>query len=433
MSFGGFLRRKTYWLIDFLKGSPVRSHYNDIKFILSNSEKGNSCIQMHLEKLLSHATTNTVFYNKYKGNALSQFPVMNKLSFIENYDKIFVKKIWDEKNDYISTTSGSTGIQLKVYQDKRKRNRVIAELKYFGERSGYKSHEHMIQMRVWGKKKKTKWEEYIQNIISIDVDNLNNQNLLSIYNLLIKRNIKAILSYPNSIDLLAKYIIDNKLQEKNFKVKTIITGGEVLDINTRKNLENIFCCKVVSRYSNQENGVLGQQEPNDDDYFSLNHASYFFEILKLDSDEKAAFGELGRIIITDLFNYAFPIIRYDTGDTGIMINGVEIKQNRPVLNEIYGRRRDNIYNSEGSPVNPHFIAISLMDVNGLKQWQFIQKSKNQYTIKVNANPNIKLDNAVKLIKDILGYNAIINIEFVNEIPVLQSGKRKSVINEYRND
>lgn len=39
--------------------------------------------------------------------------------------------------------------------------------------------------------------------------------------------------------------------------------------------------------------------------------------LKMDSDEPAEDGELGRIVITDLYNYAFPILRYDNGDTAI--------------------------------------------------------------------------------------------------------------------
>lgn len=39
----------------------------------------------------------------------------------------------------------------------------------------------------------------------------------------------------------------------------------------------------------------------------------------MDSDEPAEPGELGRIVITDLFNYAFPILRYDNGDTAVAV------------------------------------------------------------------------------------------------------------------
>ena len=41
-------------------------------------------------------------------------------------------------------------------------------------------------------------------------------------------------------------------------------------------------------------------------------------VLKLDSDEPAEPGELGRIVVTDYYNKTFPMVRYDTGDTGKM-------------------------------------------------------------------------------------------------------------------
>ena len=54
------------------------------------------------------------------------------------------------------------------------------------------------------------------------------------------------------------------------------------------------------------------------DYFIINNASYHIKFLKLDSDENADIGELSRIVVTDLFNYATPMIRHDTGDLAIV-------------------------------------------------------------------------------------------------------------------
>lgn len=38
----------------------------------------------------------------------------------------------------------------------------------------------------------------------------------------------------------------------------------------------------------------------------------------MNSDEPAEPGELGRLVVTDYYNKTFPMVRYDTGDTGIM-------------------------------------------------------------------------------------------------------------------
>ena len=41
-------------------------------------------------------------------------------------------------------------------------------------------------------------------------------------------------------------------------------------------------------------------------------------VLPQDCDEPAEPGELGRIVVTDYYNKTFPMVRYDTGDTGMM-------------------------------------------------------------------------------------------------------------------
>ena len=46
---------------------------------------------------------------------------------------------------------------------------------------------------------------------------------------------------------------------------------------------------------------MGLQREEDESYY-IDSESYYYEILKLDSDEPAEPGELGRIVITDLYN-----------------------------------------------------------------------------------------------------------------------------------
>lgn len=170
-------------------------------------------------------------------------------------------------------------------------------------------------------------------------------------------------------------------------------------------------------------GILGQ-DININSGFKLNHGSYFFECLKIDCDEPARESEVGRIIITDLFNYAFPLIRYDTGDTGVM------KYNNnswPAIKEIYGKQRDVIYNTKGEPVSPAIMSVYMWAVNGIKQWQFIQEKKKEYCLKLNGIPNDSVETVVKRLNEIFGEDAIISISYVDEIPILDSNKRRNTI------
>lgn len=81
-------------------------------------------------------------------------------------------------------------------------------------------------------------------------------------------------------------------------------------------------------------------------------------------------GELGRIVITDLFNYAFPILRYDNGDTAVATRKEKNGRYRLYLDELYGRRSDLIYDCEGKAVTPYIITNNLWDTKGLKQYSF---------------------------------------------------------------
>ncbi len=426
MSFGGYVRRTVFWTKDriFYK-SNIRRQYTDIKEILENYNYGVSKVDIYIDNLLNHATGTTEFYSEYKGKPFSKFPIMNKSIYNEQYDA-FISNWSKDKKLHTMSTSGSTGTPFTVLQNSSKRNRVLAELKLFGEYCGYKSHEKMVFLRVLSEKtRKSKITDWFENIYRIDISALNKNRLRKINSFIINKNIEAIISYGSTFDHLVSYIKNGGYNPDDYKVKIIIAGGEAIDIRTRKKLKVTFGdkCNVVSRYSNQEMGILGQ-DSNISSGFELNHGSYFFECLKIGCDEPAKEGEVGRIVITDLFNYAFPLIRYDTGDTGIM----ECNDNRwPKIKEIYGKQRDLIYNTKGEPVSPAIMSVYMWGLKGIKQWQFIQEKKDEYCLKLNGAPDCNIETAMEELKRVLGDNARINISYVNEIPVLSSNKRRYTV------
>lgn len=172
-----------------------------------------------------------------------------------------------------------------------------------------------------------------------------------------------------------------------------------------------------------EMGILGQDSGNGSEY-KLNYGSYYFECLKLDSDLPAENGELGRIVITDLFNYAFPMIRYDTGDVGVFDSA---KEGFPVFREIYGRKADVIYTIDKKPVNIALFYGMTEEVKGIKQWQIIQTGITTYHLRLIAeSSNLDINEPVIILKKIVGEDAEITVELVDEIPVLSSHKRRAV-------
>lgn len=146
--------RFLFWSRDFIKGSPIRREYNDIKRIFENHDYGIQQQRKNLNLLLNHVLTYAPFYQKYKDKRFADYPVVNKSILLENYDliKIDPTEIPNHKGVlHIQKTSGSTGTPFAIPQDFRKRNRRLAELKYFGKVDGFDSHEKLVHLRAWNR------------------------------------------------------------------------------------------------------------------------------------------------------------------------------------------------------------------------------------------------------------------------------------------
>ncbi len=415
--------RQDFWNEDIKNGAPVFSQYNEIKRVLL--EKDFSWVEEQYKNIKKHAIEQTDFYKDYK--ITDSFPVVNKVTIMDNYEAHLAKTGF-ELPLHKSSTSGSTGTPFTVFQDAKKRKRTIADLKVFGELCDYPSHERMVFFRIINPHlNRTKEQEDRENIYYVDSSNLDDEHLQKMADVLLEKKPRIVFSYAITLVTLAKFVIANNIDPNSFGIKSALTAGEGIAEADRLLLEKAFGCKAYRRYSDMELGILAQDQGDGKEYV-LNYGSYYFECLKMDRDEPADDGEVGRIVITDLFNKAMPMIRYDTGDLGIL----EKRENEfPVLKEIYGRVRDCVYTTNGSLISPSKIFVSMWGGENIKQWQFIQETKTEYVMKLNVDGKTNEEKIVNAMKSILGDDAEIKIEYVQEIPKLSSNKQRAVICNYK--
>lgn len=418
--------RNEFWKSDIERGGIIFDQYKEVKRVLHDNDM--PWVLQRVLDIKHHAIAQTDFYKTYK--VTDEFPVVNKMILIQNHDACSAKGDYQTPT-HISSTSGSTGTPFSVIQDFKKRNRTIADLKVFGELCNYPSHERMVFFRVINEKlHRTSEQEDRENIYYIDSSDLGDLHLEEMKNALLEKKPRIVFSYSSTLVELAKYIDRTGIPENGFSMKSVLTGGEGLSVENRKLLERVFACTVYRRYSDMELGILGQDMGNGSEYI-LNWGSYYFETLKLNSDEPTEPGEAGRIVITDLFNYAFPMIRYDTGDLGILDNSNP--NELPKLKEIYGRVRDCIYTTDGRLISPAKVFVMMWGSDGVKQWQFIQETKNEYILKLNCEKKIELETYIEKFKALLGEDANIEVQLVDEIPVTSSNKRRAVICNYHKE
>lgn len=439
MSIDAILKRSIFLAKDLLKGAPVSRHYHDISLILKGGEIAESRRKEHLHAILEYAVSECTFYKNCNPADLQSFPVVDKNILRMNAALIHVPVEWipGQKGPlYIQKTSGSTGTPFAVPQDSNKRQRRLAGLKYFGKTAGFRSHDKLIHLRIWNKfQHKTTNQMFWENICPFDCSYVSEESMKELCQLVNSYKAVAIRGYASFLDRWVKYALENGYQFPRLRV--IFAISEHLMASTRDLFENKLGVTIVSQYSSEECGIMGQDNAGDGSHvYYLNHADYFFEFLKLDSNCPAEEGELSRIVVTDFINRASPMIRYDTGDTATYKRSTPLSGGFPVMEKLYGRRLDMVYTTQGVPVFPMALARTLKHYdNNIYQWQFIQKERNEYVLKIIPRAEIGETEQIKLLEEIFlifGQDANVRLEFSSEIPVLNSGKYKSVVCELNN-
>jgi phenylacetate-CoA ligase len=429
------LRKTFFYFLDKIKGNPVLEHLRQIQMIndsedihLMDNYQANQ-----LNIILTESTRNTLFYKKYNPDDITNFPVINK-SIIKANENLFISEKYDKKKLIRNVTSGSTGTPFPSYRDINKKNRNTADVLYFGKQAGFEIGEPLFYLKIWSSaNRKSRIKRFIENIYPIDVINLSGSNVRKFIGKLL--NVKAnihINGYSSALEEVCKYLDGNTFEKlKNKSIKSIITQSEAVSDETKKRLEKYLNCKVCSRYSNLENGILAQQTINNNDNFKINNASYYIEILKVDSDEPVKPNEYGRIVITDLYNFAMPFIRYDTGDIGRFGINEDGSINKFYFSDIQGRKLDLLLDTKGNVVSSYIMYKNMFKYPEIDQYQLIQEDKKKYRFIISSKNGFKKE---KIIKDelitFLGDDAIFEVEYIDEIPLLDSGKRRKIVNNY---
>lgn len=427
-------RINSFWFLDFLKGGQLKNDFNDISerlkmtsFILLQKKTAPA-----LKTLLDTAVNSTKFYNQYKSyKSLKDFPIVNKLTYKNNFEDINIVPT-NSSNLIEASSSGSTGTPFKIYKTKRKARRNKADVLFFASLAGYTIGDQLLFTRLWLKKyRHPVFFRHMLNIVEIDVvEDLTDVRIKELITKIKNDNQpKGFIGYPSGFEKICNYLDKIKSPPLECHIKSIIATSEVLYDSVREKMEYYFKCPVVSRYSNEENGIISQQMANEKK-FTINWASFYVEILDIEEDKPAKPGELGRIVITDLYNLATPLIRYDTGDLGNFCN--YDNDNIPKFETVSGRKKDVLYNTKGDIVSSFVIHGALSKFPEFKQFQIIQYSKYKYTFKINIDSEfIRENELLSYYHSYLGADAKISFEYINEIPLLSSGKQRIIINLHK--
>ncbi len=427
-------RLHAFNFLDKLKGGRFRKNLEEIERVNEKLDEV-AIVRFQNERistLLEFAFETVPFY-KGKSFDIHDAPVVNKMTLKEKVNE-FLSTKYDTEQLVKVITSGSTGTPFISYQNKEKKYRNNADAIYFGGTAGYLLGAPLYYLKIWSSNNdKSFLTKYFQNIHTVDVLNFSGDTIRSFIDE-INSSLQAINinSYASALDRLCDHLDSREVNlNKGLRVNSVIAQSEALSEATKLRLEKYFKIAACSRYSNVENGIIAQQTLVENDLFKVNRASYYIEILKIDEDTPAGVGELGRIVVTDLFNFGMPFIRYDTGDIGkfFVNNNGEIDRN--YLAEIQGRKLDLLLNTKGEIISSYIVYKNMFKYPEIDQYQLIQEDEKRYQFIISTRGNFRREDELR--SDFISYigkGAVFEISYTDEIPLLSSGKRRKIVNNY---
>jgi len=245
---------------------------------------------------------------------------------------------------------------------------------------------------------------------------------------LAKEDPEYLLIYPSSIKAIANYAQQFNTQFKS--LKEITTIGETLTPKTREFLKDVFGVPVHDIYSCQEVGYLALQCPKHEHYH-IQSENVFLEILD-DNNQPCKPGQVGRVVITSLHNFATPLIRYDIGDYAEVGESCDCGRGLPVIKRIMGRVRNLVTYPDGTKKWPIVGSDSYDNIAAIKQFQFIQKTVNDIDVKLVVKQPLSEEQELKLkvcMQEALNHTFNLNFSYHEDIPRSEGGKFEDFISE----
>lgn len=185
--------------------------------------------------------------------------------------------------------------------------------------------------------------------------------------------------YPSGIGLLAKEQIGGNI---NIAPDTIGCGGEPLTPAIRKTIEKAFNVNPLDYYGATETLTFSVECRS---HHRLHYFDDWFSVQVVDGDLKCVRpGQPGKIIVTNLFNYTQPLIRYQMDDEIVLSDKpCQCGWPFPVIDKIAGRSEESLWFAK-TDGNREFIHPSMLGeffVPGLERFQFVQTKTDRLTMK----------------------------------------------------
>lgn len=410
------------------------------KTLSKNVSKSKAVQNRNVHKLMKHAYEIPFYRRRFEENNLTpddfhcsedlvKFPVITKDEL-----RAWMKELYDTHPDTRDTwdatsTSGSTGIPLKLYQSQREHACANASwiriLMSFGYNPFF---GRMVSFESSYRSEKKKRDSFVQRFGILQRRTLSEKRCTGDG---MRDVIKELNEYaPDLICLRKNCIVRIALyaQQHNLAIrqpKWYIPVSEMVDDITRNILEKTFGPGLVDAYGSDETGSCIIKRPGNN-YYDICNDTHVINIY----DEKGCLANDGKVIITPLYKTDFPIINYDIGDTASSY----VKNGLRYVTKIHGRLNDMVRHENGEDTSVLELRKIPNGITGIAQFRYVQDSYHDLRVELVRDPQDTTYTKEQIteffrerLTQLYGDEFRIQIEWLDVIPPDPNGKLRCFV------
>lgn len=379
--------------------------------------------------LINHVATHVPYYrdwfhqngadpNDFRSiDDLSKLPIVSKsIMRLESTARFVTDNISSYKH-FVCHSSGTTGEPFEFLVSKEAYSLNTAAKLRTWYQAGYclgDCYMKIVSSPRTSFLKKT--QDRVNNCLCMGFNSLDRGTLQDILTAIDIHHPSIIRTHPNVAFYLA---MERQKGNYHYCPRVIMTTSSNITPVYREVIGQAFGCDIIDSYS-CEGTANCAETPLHDGY----HATREYGIIEiLDNNNQSVSNGIGRVVSTDLWNYAHPFLRYDTLDM------VEVKDN--VITRIYGRGNEALSSLNGKLFTSQVICdyFSYL-IHGVQAYRLVVHRDGTLDILLVADSDFG-DEQQNAVADYWAQQTLrkVTVHLVDQIPITKGGKETTIFYE----
>jgi phenylacetate-CoA ligase len=196
---------------------------------------------------------------------------------------------------------------------------------------------------------------------------------------------------------IAELALNAEKRGTRLRFDRIISTGSAVSQEARRLARRVFKSEVADLYGASETGLVACQCP-DCGLYHVCDETILMEVLREDGSPCEE-GETGRVVLTPLYNFVMPLIRYEIGDYATRgPDQSRCGRGLSSLTSIVGRYRNVFVLKDGRVIHPYANARILGNHLSFRQLQIVQTEYDHIEIKYVPDDNAHIPNVAEIEK-----------------------------------